>query len=295
MSGNVDFESDNRWIGARLAEVADILEEQGRNRFRVEAWRRAARTLQTMGRPVSKLLREEGWPGLDRLPGIGPVLGRAIFSLATTGRLPMLDRLRGEADPVRALMTVPGIGPRLSRRLHEELQVQNLYDLEAAALDGRLAAMSGIGRKRLAGIRDSLAARLARIPLPPPRGAVAPAVREILDVDREYREAAGRDALPRIAPRRFNPGRRAWLPILHTARGARRYTALFSNTSRAHELGKTRDWVVVYLDSDGRQSWTVVTESGGPVAGLRVARGREADCLEHYSETPLPLPARRAS
>jgi hypothetical protein len=209
----------------------------------------------------------------------------------------MLDRLRGEADPFRILMTVPGIGPRLARRLQADLQVHSLYDLEAAARDGRLAAMSGIGKKRLAGVRDSLAARLDRIPIGPSGAgaAPAPAVEELLAVDREYREGAARDSLPRIAPRRFNPRRRAWLPILHTARGPRLYTALFSNTARAHELGKTRDWVVIYLDSLARQSWTVVTESSRPLAGLRVVRGREAECLEHYSKTPFLLSARRAS
>lgn len=59
----------------------------------------------------------------------------------------------------------------------------------------------------------------------------------LLDVDRAYRAAAG--ALAKIAPKRFNPAGEAWLPILHTERGPWRFTALFSNTARAHSLGRT--------------------------------------------------------
>jgi hypothetical protein len=185
---------------------------------------------------------------------------------------------------------VPGIGPRLARRLQADLQVHGLYDLEAAARDGRLAAMPGIGKKRLAGVRESLGARLDRIRVGSSAAGAEPPVEELLAVDREYREAAARDALPRIAPRRFNPGRRAWLPILHTARGSRLYTALFSNTARAHELGKTGDWVVIYLDSPARRSWTVVTESAGPLAGVRVVRGREAECGDRPSGAAAASP-----
>jgi putative hydrolase len=86
-----------------------------------------------------------------------------------------------------------------------------------------------------------------------------------------------------ITPRRFNPARRAWLPILHTSRNAHHYTALFSNTERAHRLRKTDDWVVIYADhgaSDGQ--WTVVTGTGGLLAGRRIVRGREAECARHY-------------
>jgi hypothetical protein len=106
---------------------------------------------------------------------------------------------------------------------------------------------------------------------------------ELLDVDREYREKAARGVLIRIAPHRFNPEHRPWLPVLRTRRDGRQYTALFSNTARAHALGKTDDWVVLYGD-DGlaEREATVVTETAGPLAGRRVVRGREAECAAHY-------------
>jgi putative hydrolase len=105
-------------------------------------------------------------------------------------------------------------------------------------------------------------------------------VAELLDVDREYREKAAAGQLERIAPRRFNPTGEAWLPVLHTRRGTRRYTALFSNTARAHDAGTTRDWVVLYHDDGlGEGRHTVITAAFGPLRGRRVVAGRETECL----------------
>jgi putative hydrolase len=104
-------------------------------------------------------------------------------------------------------------------------------------------------------------------------------VSEILDVDREYRQRVAEHSLRRIAPRRFNASGVAWLPILHTHRGPRHYTVLFSNTAQAHKLGKTQDWVVLYADGpDGEHQYTVVTATRGRCAGYRVVRGRNAEC-----------------
>jgi putative hydrolase len=82
----------------------------------------------------------------------------------------------------------------------------------------------------------------------------------------------------KIAPRRFNPSHIAWLPVLHTTRGRRHYTALFSNTALAHRLNRTHDWVVIYWDDGrGERQYTVVTAKGGSLEGRRVVRGREAE------------------
>ncbi len=283
MEDRATFDANER-IGARLEEVGGILEAQGANLFRVEAYRRAARTLRSLDRPVSEILRAEGIEGLDRLPGVGPILARAIRDLVVTGRLPMLERLRGESDPTVLLATVPGIGVRLADRLHHELGIATLEDLEAAAFDGRLADVAGMGPKKIAGIRDSLASRLGRMRGPAAGGErQEPPVSELLDVDGEYRSRARAARLPLIAPRRFNPRREAWLPILHTERGPRHYTALFSNTARAHSLGRTRDWVVLYADGAlGERQWTVVTGLSGELRGKRLVRGREPECVEYY-------------
>jgi putative hydrolase len=282
----------NEAIAERLEEVAQILEEQGANRFRVRAYRRGAFTLRTMGRPVQELLGEGDLAALEALPGIGESLARAIREVVRTGRLPMLERLRGESDPVALFLTVPGVGRRTAERLHQDLGLESLEELEAAAHDGRLETICGLGRKRLAGIRESLAQRLARVRPPRAGGPVDPPdVAELLEVDSEYRRKAQDGSLPTIAPRRFNPEGEAWLPVLHTRRGERHYTALFSNTPRAHRLGATRDWLVIHLEG-GREEgqWTVITARRGGLAGRRIVRGREAECARHYGLAPLDRP-----
>jgi len=270
----------NAQVASRLDELASVLTSQRANPFRVRAYRQAAERLRNLDRPVSEILSAEGVEGLERLPDIGERLARAIRDIVRLGYFPMLERVRGDVDPVKRLMTVPGIGSRLAARLHDELGLETLEDLEAAAHDGRLERLAGFGPKRLDGVRAVLAQRLSRVrPRPPARGAPPP-VEELLDVDREYREASRAGRVPVIAPRRFNPDRRAWLPILHTTRGDRHYTVLYSNTATAHRLGKTRDWVVIYRDDDGREGqWTVVTAGSGPHRGQRVVRGREAASL----------------
>jgi len=276
--------AENLDIANRLLETAQLLEQQDANPFRVRAYRHAAATVATLERPASEVMAEGGIAALEALPGIGESIARSIRVLLLHGRLPMLDRLRGESDPVALLASVAGIGATLAERIHEELGTETLEDLETAAHDGRLARVPGFGGRRIAAVRDVLAHRLSRLRtpaiVPPPE---EPPVGELLDVDREYRERAARGELRTIAPRRFNPARRAWLPILHTQRGAHHYTALFSNTQRAHELGRTRDWVVLYYD-EGRaeRRCTVITAAWGPLRGSRIVRGREAECVEFY-------------
>jgi hypothetical protein len=276
----------NLEIARELDELARLLDEQGANPFRVRAYHRAADTLRHLDRSVAEVLRAEGIEGLERLSTIGAQLARQIRLAVRTGRLPMLERLRGEADPVALFASVPGIGPVLAERLHHELDLHSLEDFEVAAHDGRLRRLRGFGDKRVLGVVESLATRLggARrrdLDVRQPE----PAVAELLDVDREYRERAEAGELRTIAPRRFNPQRQAWLPILHTARGSRHYTALFSNTARAHRLARNRDWVVLYWDDDGAegQATVVTARDAGPLKGLRVVRGREAECQACYA------------
>lgn len=110
-----------------------------------------------------------------------------------------------------------------------------------------------------------------------------PSVKLILGIDAEYRSKAAADQLKKIAPKKFNPEGKAWLPIMNTRREGWRFTVLFSNTQRAHDLGKTDDWVVVYYDDgSGEQKCTVVTEFKGRLKGKRVIRGREKECSEYY-------------
>ena len=278
----------NEDIAGRLDEVVRILAEQDASRFRVQAYHKAAQVLHGLPRPVSEIFAEEGLVGLEKLSGVGESIARSIRDILRHGKLAMLDRLRGEHEPIALLTSVPGIGKVLAWKLHDDLGLESLEDLEAAAHDGRLESIAGLGAKRLAGIRDSLAHRLGRIRrqpvvVPSHDETKAPLVSELLDVDAEYRREAAADTLKKIAPRRFNTTGEAWLPVLHTTRVQRHYTALFSNTARAHEQRKTRDWVVLYYDGhDGERQCTVITSEFGRLKGKRIVRGREDECEAHY-------------
>ena len=110
-----------------------------------------------------------------------------------------------------------------------------------------------------------------------------PGVGVLLELDREYREKAHAGTLQRIAPRRQNPEGKAWLPVLHKRVDPWHFTALFSNTPRAHELHRVYDWVVIFwADGGGESQATVVTERRGALTGKRVVRGREPECARYY-------------
>jgi predicted flap endonuclease-1-like 5' DNA nuclease len=295
----------NTDVADAFERVADLLEVQDGNPFRVRAYRAAASTMRTLDRPVSALVLEEGPDALERLPGIGTALAAAIEEFVLTGRMRFLERLEGQVCPEDLLRTIPGIGPELARRIHRDLGVETLEELEIAAHDGRLERVRGFGPRRTESVRQTLAGilgraarrrALARGPgagraLPGRPGyqepAAVPSVEALLSVDEEYRSRARAGELHRIAPRRFNPLHEAWLPILHTEREGWSMTALFSNTARAHELGRTHDWVVVYADGDhgSEQRFTVVTEYQGDLTGRRVVRGRELECRRYYAES----------
>lgn len=276
---------ENAQIAAQLREAAALLQAQEGNPFRVGAYRKAADAVARAARPVRELFEAQGRTGLEQLPGVGAGISGAIAEMLVTGGWAQLARLRGDADPEALFRSVPGIGTGTARAIHDALHVDTLEGLEAAAHDGRLEGVRGVGARRAAVIRASLASmlgrRVARAPLA--AGAV-PDVATLLDVDREYHKKASAGSLRTIAPKRFNPSGEAWLPVLHAQRGEWHFTALFSNTARAHELGRTRDWVVLYYyEGDHAEGQcTVVSESRGALAGKRVVRGREEECRAHY-------------
>lgn len=287
---------ENAQIAAHLREAAELLADQGADRFRVRAYRRGADSVETLDRDLAVVHEEGGLEALVALPAIGQSLARAIAEMLTTGRWRQLERLRGESAPEDLFQTIPGVGPKLAETLHRALHVETLEALEAAAHDGRMAALKGVGPGKTAAIRGALHEMLAHRRPRRPEGrhesrhdgrhddVGEPDIALLLAVDARYRAEADAGALRRIAPKRFNPTGEAWLPVLHAEEQGWSFTALFSNTALAHELDRTHDWVVIYFERDGgpEHQRTVVTETRGPLEGLRVVRGREADCRAHY-------------
>jgi len=282
---------DNEWIADRLRLAATLLTAQHANVFRVSAYRHAADSIQALDTGVRTLAETGGHAALEAIPGVGRSIAGAIAEMLSTGRWTFLENLKGFADPEALFCSVPGVGPSLARVIHEKLHIETLGDLEAAAADGRLGRLPGFGTRRAAMVRAGLASLLAWHRPPRAEPGEEPAVGVLLDVDREYRERAAEGTLGLIAPRRFNPDRAAWLPVLHTERGEWHFTAMYSNTARAHQLGRTSDWVVIYFHQDGKPEGrrTVVTEIHGTSHGRRVVRGRE---MESQTLAVAPPPSR---
>ena len=280
-SRNINLE-----IAEQLRLMAGILEQQDANPFRINAYRHGADTIANLDKPIDSILKHGGTDALIAIPTIGKGIALAVNEIVSTGRWSQLDRLRGEIEPEKLFQTIPNIGPALAHEIHEQLHVDTLEALESAAHDGRLETVPGVGPRKASAIQASLAAILGR---PRPVTAVAadgqkPSIAELLRVDKDYRKKAAAKKLPTISPRRFNPENRAWLPVLHTTHGDWHYTAVFSNTARAHQLKKTGDWVVIYYYDQHHQEsqCTVVTETRGSLSGKRVVRGRETECKEYY-------------
>ena len=278
-----DALSENRFVADKLDDVARLLDQQNASLFRVRAYRDAASYLRGLPHPIRLDYQRGGKRGLDDLPTIGPSIAAMIAEILDTGASSLLDRLRGSADPEQVLQTVPMIGPTLAHQIHDELGIETLEALEAAAYDGRLAGIKGIGPRRIESLRHSLGDMLAR--RRPRKAAIdrqQPSIADILAIDAHYRGNV--DKLPEIRPRRFNPTGETRLPILHTERNGWELTALFSNSPAAHRFGKQRDWVVIYFERADQPEGqvTVVTEHGGPLDGRRVVRGQEKACEVHY-------------
>jgi DNA polymerase (family 10) len=153
----------NSDIAKVFDDIADLLELQGANPFRIRAYRNAARMLGELGRDVRTMV-EQG-EDLDALPGIGADLAAKIGEIVATGSCALLDRLRAEVPAdLSALLQLPHLGPKRVRALHDELGIQTVDQLRQAAQDGRLRSVHGFGPKMQQQILQATQARLAHVP-----------------------------------------------------------------------------------------------------------------------------------
>lgn len=152
---------ENAEVARVFREVAELLEVQGANRFRIRAYQNAARVLESLPEPVAELARD-GPERLDALPGIGADLAAKAVEIVRTGTLGMLHDLEKQVpEGVATLMHVPGIGPHRALALCEALDVHDLAGLERAAREGRVRALPGFGERTEAKILRELEARPA--------------------------------------------------------------------------------------------------------------------------------------
>lgn len=137
---------ENAEVARLFRELADLLEVDGANPFRVRAYRNAARTVEQAPQSVADLAARGGVQALDALPGIGPDLAVKILEIVRTGTLSALAREREVAPRgVAGLLEIPGVGPKRARQLVEALDVHSAAELARAARAGRVRELPGFG------------------------------------------------------------------------------------------------------------------------------------------------------
>jgi DNA polymerase (family 10) len=145
----------NADIAAVFEEIADLLEIDNANPFRIRAYRNAARAMLVLGRDARELV-EQG-EDLTELPGIGKELAAKIAEIVHTGHCQALEKLRKQGAPgLSELLKIPGLGPKRVRALYHDLDIHTVEQLLRAAHDHRLCELPGFGKKTEAHIIESL-------------------------------------------------------------------------------------------------------------------------------------------
>ena len=157
----------NSEIAETFETIASLLQVKGEKPFTIRAYQRAARTIERLPRDIDGMAR--GGEDLTAIPGVGKAISAKIVELAETGRMAYFERLRAEFPPgVLDLIQIPGLGPKTVSRLWKELDVTSVDALEAAAEDGRVAALPRMGKKSAENILRAIAfarSRSDRVPI----------------------------------------------------------------------------------------------------------------------------------
>ncbi len=136
---------NNQEIAQIFSDIADMLDIQGADWYRVRAYRRAAEAIAYYPEDMTNLW-EEG--RLEEIPGVGKAIAGKIDEILHTGRLEFYERLKSEIpDGVVSLLGIPGVGPRTARLLYEDLSLVSIPDVEAAARQHKLRELKGMGAK----------------------------------------------------------------------------------------------------------------------------------------------------
>lgn len=142
---------ENREIAAQFDKMAELLEFQGANPFRVRAYQNASRRLQDLPDSVESLI--ERGEDLTKLDGIGKDLAEKITKLVQTGTLQQLEELLEQVpEGVLALLRIPGLGPKKAAVIHKELGIESLADLRTACEEHKVRELKGFGAKTEEGI-----------------------------------------------------------------------------------------------------------------------------------------------
>jgi len=136
----------NTEIAALFNRLADLLEVEDANPFRVRAYRNAARSIGDCSKSMADLLAQN--KDLSKLPGIGKDLAEKISTIVETGTLPLLEEVEAHTPAALSeMMKIAGLGPKRVKALYRQLHITSLEDLKRAARSGRIHALEGFGQK----------------------------------------------------------------------------------------------------------------------------------------------------
>ena len=141
----------NSEIADLFDKLADLLEIEDSNPFRIRAYRNAALTIRQYARSMQSLV-DEG-KDLSELPTIGEDLAKKIKTILSTGKLPLLEEVRARTPATLSdLLDIEGLGPKRVKTLYKELKIRSLEDLKHKAKDGKIHELEGFGEKTEASI-----------------------------------------------------------------------------------------------------------------------------------------------
>ena len=150
---------DKDQIAEILTRIATLLDLKGENPFKSRAYINAARALEALGEPLDKVVAEKR---LAEIKGIGESMQKKIVELVTTGALKYYEDLKAATPPgLVAMLDIPGLGPKKIKTIHDELGIETIEQLQAACLDGKVAALKGFGEKTAANICSGINRRRA--------------------------------------------------------------------------------------------------------------------------------------
>lgn len=145
----------NTDIATMLNKVADLLEIEGENPFKVRAYRTAAQTIATWPQSLAERVAEE--KKVPHLPGVGESIAGKIQEILQTGHLSLLEKLEQELPgELISLVALPGLGPKRAKQLYQQLGIQNLSDLAQAVQAQRIRQLPGFGVKTEEHLREEL-------------------------------------------------------------------------------------------------------------------------------------------
>lgn len=141
---------DKDRVAEILVNIGTLLELKGENPFKTRAYLNAARAIETVGEPLTRLVAENR---LGEITGIGEALQKKITELVTTGKLAYYDELKASVPPgLIAMLEIPGLGPKKIKTLHDELGIESVEQLELACKEDKVATLDRFGAKTQANL-----------------------------------------------------------------------------------------------------------------------------------------------